>query len=222
MRSVENIGKNAILDTCSVWNVLSSDVLYGAARRAKMTFATTPFVLYECLKKQRTSPLTAEHVELRRRLQSRRDQGDFVPVPLSIDDLQQVAILEARKKLGAGELSSIAIAHRVATLAFQTDDGKARRLAEAVLPASRVQTTPQLLGWLCFEGHLSDGDIPRLVEEHEAMRHPSLRPYFEAMYKEALRCRLMTRAQGEGPIGHPQVELDREGSVHDDWDEGHE
>jgi hypothetical protein len=190
MRSVTKIGKNAILDTCAVWNVLSSTLLYGTARRAGMAFAATPFVLYECLVKHRGSTLTPGHGELRRRLLARRDQGDFLEVPLSIEDLQEVSILEARRKLGKGELSTLAIARRIGALAFQTDDGKARKLAEAVLPPDRVQTTPQVVGWLCFEGRISDSDFTKVIGEHEEVGRP-LRSFFDQMYQEAMRCRLM-------------------------------
>lgn len=94
-------------------------------------------------------------------------------------------------RVGKGELSSIAFAKK-AGLAFMTDDQKARKLGSGVIGGNRVQTTPHLFGWLFFNGRLSDSDKSNVIDEHERFGRP-LRPYFETMYNEALRCRLMAR-----------------------------
>jgi hypothetical protein len=93
--------------------------------------------------------------------------------------LHEVEILEKRKRLGKGELSSIAFAKRTGQ-AFMTDDQKARRLALEVIPGL-VQTTPHLLGWLLFEGTLEDSDKTIVIAEHEELQLP-LRKYFEETY----------------------------------------
>jgi hypothetical protein len=108
---------------------------------------------------------------------------------LSIADLQEVQILDNRMRLGKGELSAIAAA-RTTGLHFMTDDQKARRLGSDSLGSDRVQTTPHLFGWLFFSGYLVDSDKDQIIAEHESLSRP-LKPYFEDMYKEALRCRLM-------------------------------
>lgn len=69
---------------------------------------------------------------------------------------------------------------------------KARKLDSAVIGNNYVQTTPHLFGWLLFRGHLSNADKNDVVQEHETHGGP-LRRYFEEMYSEALRCRLMAR-----------------------------
>lgn len=43
----------SVVDTCSVWNMLSSLRLNQAAIQAKLHFCITPVVLYECLHKPR-------------------------------------------------------------------------------------------------------------------------------------------------------------------------
>jgi len=53
-----------------------------------------------------------------------------------------------------------------------------------------IQTTPHLFGWLLFIQRLSDGDKLAVIFEHEEMSRP-LREFFDTMYLEALRCRLM-------------------------------
>lgn len=40
-------------DTCAVWNILSSEVLYGKARALNCEFCITSYVHYECLYKPR-------------------------------------------------------------------------------------------------------------------------------------------------------------------------
>lgn len=177
-----------IIDTCGVWNVLSSHTLYKTARHAKVAFVCTGFVLYECLFKPRRvkEPLDEE---LQSRLRAARGDSDFRSYPLDIADLQTVEILENRKRLGKGELSSIAFALKTGQ-AFLTDDQNARKLAHEVLGDCITQTTPHLLGWLFFTTRLVDGDNHTIIKEHEEMGRP-LTIYFEQMYLEACRCRLM-------------------------------
>jgi len=64
----------------------------------------TAFVHYECLAKPRTSPTEADF-ELRERLKQEQSRGKFASHSCSIGDLQAIADLESRKKLGKGELS---------------------------------------------------------------------------------------------------------------------
>ena len=45
--------KHNITDTCAVWNVLSSLLLYARAKSAGVVFICTRFVIYECLFKPR-------------------------------------------------------------------------------------------------------------------------------------------------------------------------
>jgi hypothetical protein len=115
---------------------------------------------------------------------------------LDVADLQNMALLEQRKKLGKGELSSIAFAMKTG-LAFLTDDQKARKLAEGVLDKRLVQTTPHLFGWLFFRAYLLDTDKALIIKEHEAAAG-TLTPYFDSMYNESLRCRALSRMQVAG------------------------
>jgi hypothetical protein len=177
-----------VTDTCAIWNTLSSGVLYGTARAAGCHFCCTAFVYYECLHKARKE-ITKEDVELQRRLTVEIENGNIRKCDLDIADLQMASVLENRKKVSKGELSSIVFAAK-ANLAFLTDDQKARRLAETVAQLRFVQTTPQLFGWLYFTAQLSDGDKDSIVSEHLAFGRP-LKPHFEAMYFEALRCRAL-------------------------------
>lgn len=177
-----------VTDTCSVWNVLSSAVLYAAAQRGGIEFICPHFVMYECLSKPRSSRSDTD-IELRRRLEKARASGAFQGYSLDIGDLQTISLLEQRKRLGKGELSAIALAQKIGQ-ACLTDDQKARRLAESTLAAKKTQTTPHLLGWLVFKQHLTDADVDVIVDQHEAMDRP-LTKYFKETYEEACRCRLL-------------------------------
>jgi hypothetical protein len=130
-----------------------------------------------------------EDEELQNRLRIARGNGQFRSYHLEIDDLLEVEILEKRKNLGKGELSSIAFAKRTQQ-AFHTDDQKARRLASGVLGERRVQTTPHLFGWLYFRGWLSDSDKEAIIKDHEDLQRP-LGPHFEELCQRALSYRLM-------------------------------
>lgn len=188
---VDQIVRTAVVDTCAVWNVLSSALLHRQCRSQNFHFALTSFGLYECLHKPRKKENRADE-QLCQRLRAARDRGEFPEHSLSVEDLQEVALLENRRRLGMGELAGIAFAKRVG-LGFQTDDMRARKLAASVLDEGSIQTTPHVLGWLFFMGHLVDGDLPTIIAEHESLNRP-LKPYFEQMYQEAMRCRLMARA----------------------------
>src|SRR5689334_8984407 len=88
-----------IADTCSVWNILSSSTLYEAAHTSKCYFACTAYVSYECLVKPRKAPTSADKI-LRERLIRQRTIGRFTEFHLSLEELEDVAMLERRKKLG--------------------------------------------------------------------------------------------------------------------------
>lgn len=178
-----------VADTCAVWNLLSSDRLYGAARAAGCHFCCTNFVKYECLTKTRTT-LTDYDKKLQERFKQENETGKIPDLHLEIDDLRHVELLKRRKKLSMGELSSIAFAMRTQQ-AFFTDDQNARKLAKTALESDRVQTTPHLFGWLIFSGNLGDSDKDLVIRQHRSLSKGELAVFLEEIYLEALRCRLL-------------------------------
>ena len=197
-RRIDLIEKAVVADTCSVWNLLSSSTLHRACVVARFDFILTDFVLYECLHKPRKEQRSAD-ATLQERLKDARMRQQFKNYSLALEDLQEVAILEQRRRLSKGELASIAFAKRVG-LAFQTDDMGARTLAATTLASERVQTTPHVVGWLFYEGRLADADLAEILREHQSFERP-LRKFFQEMYEEAMRCRLLSRSApaGVGP-----------------------
>lgn len=182
-----------VVDTCAVWNILSSDRLYRAARIANCSLVFTDYVRYECLVKKR-SIATASDAELRRRLKAAIDRDEIASYPISIEDLQEVDMLRNRKRLSLGELSGIAFAKRTSQ-AFLTDDQKARKLAVVALSQKSVQTTAQLFGWLLFSSLLGESDKDLVLREHEALGG-TLGPHLRDAYVEACRCRLIKSRVG--------------------------
>ena len=177
-----------VADTCSVWNIVSSSLLLGAAKSANCTFCCTAFVQYECFDKPRKS-ISEKEKELQLLLRQAQSQGQFSVYHLELEDLLDVEVLRERMNLGKGELSSIAFARRTRQ-GFLTDDQGARGLAESALSESQVQTTPLLFGWLIYKRFLTDGDKDRVIDQHVNFDRP-LRKYFETMYERALEQRLM-------------------------------
>lgn len=175
-----------VADTCSVWNILSSPRLSAAAREAKCDFCVTSFVHYECLIKPRKS-ISANEQTLIDRLRTEQRRGAFQAHSCGIDDLQTIEVLEKRKKLGKGELSSIAFSKKIHQ-GFITDDMKAWQLAKDADHA-HAQTTSHLFSWLIFTGRLSDGDKDTVIAQHvDAGRH--IAKHLQAGYELALQCRL--------------------------------
>jgi hypothetical protein len=80
----------SVVDTCAVWNMLSSLRLNEAAIQAKLHFCITPVVLYECLYKPRPC-ITWEQQELMDRLESNRAKGRFQTLECSLDDLLTIS-----------------------------------------------------------------------------------------------------------------------------------
>ena len=177
-----------VADTCAIWNILSSHLLYCVARAAGCAFCCTSFVHYECLRKPRKNHDTCDK-ELQLRFKAKLEQNEIQAYSIDIADLQDVMVLESRKRVSKGELSSIAFAKKTRQ-AFMTDDQGARKLAEASLDVGMVQTTPHLFGWLFFTANLVDTDKNTIVNQHNDMGRP-LQPYFEEMYRTALSYRLM-------------------------------
>jgi hypothetical protein len=175
-----------VTDTCAVWHILSSQRLYSAAKEAKCDFCMTEFVRYECLFKPRKPPTDANKM-LIQRLTTEREHGAFKAHACSIDDLQAIKLLEQRKRLGKGELSSIAFAMKIRQ-AVITDDQKARKLASEA-GHELVQTTPHLFSWLIFTGRLGDSDKSLVIGQHKKFGQ-SLTPHFERAYTMALEYRL--------------------------------
>ena len=176
-----------VIDTCAVWNVLSSRILFQTAVSSSCVFSCTAFIAYECLLKPRKTVTSADE-QLQKRLQIEQRNGRFQVYHLDVEELLEVGNPKKRKNLGKGELSSIAFAKRTRQ-AFLTDDRGARKLAEQVMPEKMVQTTPHLFGWLYFSQRLGDGDKKGIISEHECVARP-LRPHFEKMYQRALYYRL--------------------------------
>lgn len=182
--------KYNVTDTCSVWNVLSSLLLFYRSKTAGVSYVCSGYVMYECLIKTR-SVITEVDEKLQARLRDAQgQQKEFITFQLTIEDLQNIEVLEKRNRLGKGELSSIILARKM-RLAFLTDDQKARSLGQDILPREMTQTTPHLLSWLFFNNYLSDVEISTVKEQHEEMMRP-LGKYFDEAYREACRCRSMS------------------------------
>lgn len=184
-----NFSRMAVSDTCSVWNILSSRKLFQAAKTANVHFCITPMVLYECLSKPRSS-LTPEKSELITRLEKARQDGVFPIQECELDDLVELA-RQAPRGLGSGEMSCIAMAYRIRSIAFMTDEKKARKFAESKLFLT-VETTPKLYAWLHYKRFLSDGDHQDIINEHENYEKMPLSKFFEEAFETALRCRLFS------------------------------
>jgi hypothetical protein len=182
-----------VADTCSVWNVLGSQVLYVAAKSAGVSFCCTEFVRYECLHKP--GKPRPERSQLQSRLRREISNGDFKPCNIDIEDLQDVEVIENRMRLSKGEISSIVFAKK-SQQAFMTDDKKAAKLARTIMSGDKVQSIPHLLAWLYFLGRLQDSDKGTIVAELDSLNR-SLQPHIDNAYQEALRCRLMALSSGQ-------------------------
>jgi predicted nucleic acid-binding protein len=179
-----------VTDTCSVWNMLSSRKLFRSACTSHLNFCITPMVLYECLGKPRKT-VTLEQTELINRFKAARDGNLFPTQACELDDLLVIS-RKAPVGLGSGELSCIATAYKLTTIAVMTDERQARLYAEQSLRLI-VETTPKLYAWLHYNRHLSDGDHGEVITEHEKYERRPLTKYLNEAYETALQYRLITQ-----------------------------
>ena len=185
MNDVSQFVRSNVADTCSIWNLLSSRLLYATARTAGVSICCTQFVMYECLHKP--GAVRPERQELQQRLKTRLAEGSITAYPIELEDLQQVEVLQSRKRLSIGELSVIVFARKTAQ-AILTDDRGAQNLARTALAATNVQNTPHLFAWLYFKSLLGDSDRTQ-VEADLAALGRSLKPHLERYHSEGQRCR---------------------------------
>lgn len=187
---VREFAQTNAIDTCAIWNVLSSACLTSAAFSKQRWFVVADYVRYEALDRPRTNPEPSE-LELQRKFRQRleRTQG-FSGQSISLSDLQAVATIPAVSRLGRGEIAALALARKM-RIGFMTDDQKARE-GSVEVDAGPAHTTPHLLGWLIYDGGLGDGDIPTVIAEHEAcVPKGRLTKFFREAYEEACRRRLI-------------------------------
>ena len=185
---ITQIKKFSVIDACSIQNILSSNIFSTAVINNGFNFCVTKFVEYEMLYKK-SSNLTNEEKEIKNIFSQEMKNGKYECHNLSIEDLQEIEILEARKKLGKGELSCIAFAKKI-NQGIMTDDQAARKLGESVLGKPNIQTTPQLLGWLFYKRFLIDSELELIIKEHKSKKRP-LEKYFREVYTESLRIHMM-------------------------------
>jgi predicted nucleic acid-binding protein len=178
-----------VIDTCAIWNLISCNLFYSRAIESQCFFSLTRFVEYECLLKKRHAP-TASELQMQGRLRQELAKGKFRVHTLSVADIQDIQILDLRKKLGMGELSSIAFAKKI-NQCFLTDDQPARRFASPILGNDKVQTVPQLLGFLIYKRIITDGEVDEIIKDHSACGR-TLEQYFREVKKEALRIMLQS------------------------------
>jgi len=133
--------------------------------------------------------MSPEKSELIARFVKARADGAFPMQECELEDLAELA-RNAPSGLGSGEMSCIATAYRIRSIAFMTDEKKARKFAEKNL-SLKVETTPKLYAWLHYKLYLSDSDHQDVIDEHEIYEKMPLTKFFEVAFNEALRCRIM-------------------------------
>jgi hypothetical protein len=177
-----------VVDTCSIWNILSSTILTQKANDIGCRFTYTTFVKYECLYKPRKTA-NPNDIELQTRLKKNIGMGWISDYPISIEDLQDVEILTNRKNLSKGEIFSMIFAKKTRQ-AFMTDDQGARKLSESYIGLENTQTVPHLFGWLTYNGEILDSDKDKIIEQQNNLGG-IIEKYMEMAYMKGLEFRLI-------------------------------
>ena len=197
----------SVTDTCAIWHLTGCATLFSTARQRKLSFVITSTVFYECFVRSRGKALSEQRLRLRDRLKIHIQRGDVSQIDVAIDDLQNL-IGVARQhgydtRLGHGELSCAALARRL-RYAVLTDNKRDFRAIEE-LADGLLQTTPRLLGWLYLDGHLTDGDVKDIIEQHRDSGGQMGRVY-EQVHHEACEKRLVRHTSGQRQAGRGRVD----------------
>ena len=183
----------ASADTCAIWNILSSKTL-SAAVKGRCHLAIARFVIYECLEKPRKNP--EEDLHLRKELKKEIESGKHLSLhELEISDVQNlVDDVGDIRRFDKGELAALALARKYRS-GFITDDRVARKVGERIVGNASVRTTPHLVGWLVYCGHLTDGDVKTIISDNDNYRNPQGRigPYIQQCYEHAMGLRIRVK-----------------------------
>ncbi len=187
MSKYKEIKKYSVIDTCSIWNLISSKLFYKTVINEGFTFSITSFVLYECLHKERKK-IDNKQIELIKRFEKERTGAQFRDYTISIEDLQSADVLKNSKRQSKGELTSIIFAKKTRQ-SFITDDQGARKLAAKLLDLVDINTSPILLGHLVYTGKILDNQFDKIIEEHEELEG-SLTEWYKKAFYESLEEKL--------------------------------
>ena len=194
MNDISQFAKLNVADTCSLWNLFASRLLYSTARSAGVQLCCTEFVIYECLYK--ASPVLPERIELQNRLKRALADQHVTSYKIDVEDLQDLEVLRNRKKLSLGELSVMVFARKTSQAVF-TDDRGAQKLSRTIMAEATVQSTPHLYGWLYFTSLLGEGDLEQIRSDLQGFKR-SLDPHLGQYHTEAQRCKaIANRANSE-------------------------
>lgn len=185
---IAKFNKINVIDSCAIWNVLSCDLFFLRAFEYQCNFIVTGYVEYECLVKARAVPSKMDD-EIKTKFRRLLTSGKFSRQTLTIEDIQEVEVMRASKKLGRGELASIAYAKKIGQSVL-TDDRKARTYAKEILGSDRAQTTPHLFGHLILKNLITETEVEGIIQDHNACGRP-LEKYFRECFLYALQIRLM-------------------------------
>jgi predicted nucleic acid-binding protein len=183
------------IDTCAIWNILCSKILVSAAMQQNLHFMLAEYVRYECLVKLRRSTSEIESKMRIKLVELLAANRGFSVNQLAVDDLSGlIRAIGSPRRFDKGELAALALALKYRN-GFLTDDRAARKAGEKVVGASQVRTTPHLVGWLVYTGHLVDGDIPAIKTDNLAFRgnNGNLGKFIQECYEHALGLRLRDR-----------------------------
>ncbi|MDD5456894.1 MAG: hypothetical protein PHV30_07675 [Candidatus Margulisbacteria bacterium] len=183
-----------ITDSCSIQNIIASNRIFRASLLAKCYFSITRYVEYESIYKKRKSSKSGEQ-ELIKKIQKAISENSIKVCDITIDDLNDRLIADNRKRLGMGEISSIAFAKRTG-LGFLTDDKPAKKFALKSLEASKVQSSIHLVGWLFYFRHLVDTDIDLIIREH-TYHNRHFGEHYRKAYEKAMQYRLTSPPRSE-------------------------
>lgn len=187
MSKYKSLKKYSVIDTCSIWNLISSKILYQTILSEGFYFCITNFVLYECIFKPRKK-IDEKQIELINRFKKEREKKRFQDYTISIEDLQSADVLANSKRQSKGELTSIIFASKTRQ-AFITDDQGARKLAAKLLDPADIQTSPILLGHLVYSGKIMDSQVDEIIKEHNELEG-SVSEYFKKAFYESLEEKL--------------------------------
>lgn len=194
LKDIKHFNKDSVIDTCSVLNLLSSEMLYRTTINKNINFIISDFIEYELIYKRRNIKNESKNRvanELDKKIISAIQEKKIGKYALSLNDLHDPIFLEHGKRKSIGELTGLILARKF-QIGLVTDDHGAQKIASKIIGADKVDSICSLISWLFYNDYLSDTDKDVIIGEQEYY-YRNQKDNFEKAYRKGLEQRLMCK-----------------------------
>lgn len=192
--NIKEFNKNGVIDTCSLLNLSSTEILDKAAKFENCHFIISDFIEYELLYKERNiqDDLRRQRAEeLDSIIHRKISNGEIQKYDIELSDLLNPVFKNHNKAKSRGEITAIILAEKF-NIGVITDDRKAQNVAKTSIGNEKVDSICTLISYMYFHNRLSDSDKEKMINE-QAYYFRNQEVKFQKAYERGLEERLINR-----------------------------